>query len=368
MKLLYIVSVNRKRDLGIWKKIETQLEAFGDYGIQAKCERINVHEGQLLGSKLKTVKYEWDKIKIKDDVNVLYIRYPKASFELIIFLKRVKKRNPNCKVLIEIPTYPYAGERTTENSYIDICDKLFRKMLKNYVDRIVTFSNDKVIFGIKTIRINNGINFSENLLKENLNDSSKDIHMIAVATMKSWHGYERLIIGISDYYKENGKRNVFLHMVGTGPELIKYQQLVSKNKLKDKIIFYGKKEGKELDSIFNTCDIGVLSLGNHRKNLFLTSELKSREYAAKGLLMIGSCKCDVFSSRKYPYFYLFPSSECHIDVQKIIDFYDKIFKIGTQREKTKKEIAMKIREYAEKKCDIHITMQPVIKYLKNNVK
>ena len=68
-------------------------------------------------------------------------------------------KNMNIRTVIEIPTYPYEAEGRTSlrGRVIQVLDKIFRKKLKKYVDRIVTYSDDKMIFGIKTINTINGI-------------------------------------------------------------------------------------------------------------------------------------------------------------------------------------------------------------------
>ena len=83
---------------------------------------------------------------------------------------------------MEIPTYPYDQEYVLSKRKIQLLiDKCFRKQLAKYLDRIITFSNYKTIFGIPTLQISNGIDFKDIPVKQEANDTSQEIHLIGVA-------------------------------------------------------------------------------------------------------------------------------------------------------------------------------------------
>lgn len=362
MKLAYLARFDRTRDVGIYNKIQAQVKSFNDMGFETKLIPIKVNVIHSFINNFVNVIYNWKDIKIDKDTDALYIRYPMSSFGFISFLKHFKKGSPGRRVILEIPTYPYDGEERKEELLINIKDKICRNFLKKYVDRVVTFSTDDLIFGIKTIKIQNGADFSKIKEKKAVYYPSEEIHMIAVATMKPWHGYDRLIAGMKNYYHNQGSRQIYLHLVGTGSQLSIYQELVLEYKLQKNVIFYNQKTGNELDKIYDRCDLGVLSLGNFRKGLFLSSELKSKEYAAKGLPMIGAGKIDIFQDYKLPYILHYPSNEDAINIYKLIAFYDKIYIKSNVK---KEEIIHQIRHQAEIMCDIKLTMEPVIHYIKS---
>lgn len=52
---------------------------------------------------------------------------------------------------------------------------MFRRSLARQVDRIVTFSDDAEIFGQKTIRISNGIDFSTIPLKTEVHAIAREV-------------------------------------------------------------------------------------------------------------------------------------------------------------------------------------------------
>ena len=95
--------------------------------------------------------------------------------------------------------------------------------------------------------------------------------------------------------------------------------MITVNHLEPYIILHGKKHGDELDTIFDTCDFGIGSLGRHRVGIDKIKTLKNREYASRGIPFIYSETDSDFDSK--PYVLKAPADESPIDIQKIIDFY-----------------------------------------------
>ena len=44
------------------------------------------------------------------------------------------------------------------------------------------------------------------------------IVLLAVATLAKWHGYERVIKGLYNYYADGGERNIIFNIVGNGEQ------------------------------------------------------------------------------------------------------------------------------------------------------
>ena len=96
------------------------------------------------------------------------------------------------KIAMEIPTYPYDSEYKGF-PFFTRCglqiDRLFRKTLAKRVNGIVTFSDEKTIFGQRTVRISNGVDFDTVPLRKTINNnSSPTLHLIGVAEVHYWHG------------------------------------------------------------------------------------------------------------------------------------------------------------------------------------
>ena len=121
------------------------------------------------------------------------------------------------KTITEIQTFPYDKEYKNLKLYQHIehtTDKLFRYQFAKYNDRIVTFSNDMYIFNCPTINISNGINLSRIPLKSNKPLNKNEIHLMAVAEIHYWHGFDRLVEGLGIYYQNNPSTKVYFHIIG----------------------------------------------------------------------------------------------------------------------------------------------------------
>lgn len=367
MKGYYIVfdsSFNHNEGNGINNKIQQQIEALRNEGFS--CSLINLVDywpfsWKNLSTPLKFLLTSFPSLMtlrtIDTSVDFLYIRKPfPCSPALLFVLKYFKKHNKKIKIILEIPTYPYDVEQS--NTIVQkiklYFDKKQRKKLKLFVDRIASFSKDERIFSIPTIQITNGVDLSKIPIVKKKEKNENEIHLIAVAQFGPWHGYDRLIKGLNLYYKNHKKTKTYLHLVGDGKELDLYKNYIIDYKLEDYVYVHGKKFGNELTEIFNTADIAISSLGNHRKKLFLSSELKSREYLARALPIVSSTKIDIIPEG-FPYCLYVPEDESPIDIEALIQFYKNL--------QNEKNYTKKIRAFAEEHVGMDKTMQPVFKYL-----
>lgn len=241
-------------------------------------------------------------------------------------------------------------------------DVFRRRGLRTIADRIVTFTEDDVIFGIPTIKTQNGIDVDA-VVPVHGNRNLSEINMIAVAALLPGHGYERCIRGLADYYgdKNDDKKIIKIHIVGEGEELDYYKKLVDKYNLDQYVIFYGKKTGEELDKIYDNKDIALGSFGSYKVGLFhRSSTLKVREYLAKGLPLVSENIEDVFDiAPEYPYFMQVPNDSSTVNMDDIVQFYERIY--GEQVEC--EEIHSEIRRFAKRNVDMSVVMEPIVRYL-----
>jgi glycosyltransferase involved in cell wall biosynthesis len=344
---------------GVGKKIKTQIAFLNSCGFNIKLLALYNKPGLLNKLQRKFFSDYYTKFLPDDffDCDYYYIRKFMVSRSLLGLLRNIRKRNKS-KILLEIPTYPYDKEMPKGFfNFLTLClDKILRKKLKKYVDRIVTVSADEMIFEIKTIRITNGINCAEIPIRSR-GVSNNSVHIIAAAQFSRSHGYERLIKGLYLYYRENPARKVYLSFAGEGKELPLYKQLADDYGLTDYIQFKGFLSGTQLNDFFNSGDIAACSLGCHRIDLYLGSFLKSREYLARGLPMVSSTKIDILP-KDFPYCFYVPEDESPISIQSVLDFYTNL-----TGKKSVTEITDEIRHFAEDNCDISKTMAPVVFYL-----
>lgn len=288
--------------------------------------------------------------------DIIYMRY---QFSDPLLIKVIKKLNKiyGVRIFVEIPTYPYYKELKQQGlkGFIKaFVDYTFHFSLFKYIEKIITYSNHNQIYKKKTIKIVNAVDFESIPLPQRVH--SKEIRLIAVSSMKPWHGYDRLILGLKNYYTVKRDRLVKLILIGYGAEYDYYNKIVSKFTLQDYVIFTGSKSGEELDEYFNDSDIAVSSLGLHRINLESASTLKAKEYVARGLPVVTASKEDVGVNLKYIINYR--ADETPIDINKIVKFYDSIYNVNNEN------VSKTIRESVENKFGFDSTFKPVLESMK----
>jgi hypothetical protein len=196
------------------------------------------------------------------------------------------------------------------------------------MDALVTFSDAEVIFGQRTIRISNGVDFDSIPLHHCQSSIiNSPLHLIGVAEVHDWHGFDRVMTGMGEYFRgerraERGeKSDVFFHVVGgVHPHRMNnvFNPIINKYGLKDKIIFHGQLFGDELTTVFDQCQFAVGSLGRHRSGITVIKTLKNREYATRGIPFIYSEQDSDFDQQ--PYVLKAPADESPVDIQRIVDF------------------------------------------------
>lgn len=292
-------------------------------------DRILIDLGKGIKAKIrKRTNYKpIQKLVDEKRINLVYIRSEhNASPFLISFVRKLRKWD--VQVVMEIPTYPYDQEYDTFKGKCSLlCDKLFRKTLARELNAIVTFSNEGEIFGQQTIRISNGIDFNSIRLKKDRKYAPGEVHLIAVAEIHYWHGYDRIVAGLAEYYKsgKGDERLVYLHLVGDccgKREKSEILRLIVDGQLEEFVIRHGQLFGESLDEVFDLADIGVGSLARHRSGITHIKTLKNREYAVRGIPFVYSETDDDFEDM--PYVFKVSADESPIDIRQLLDFYNSL--------------------------------------------
>ena len=357
MKSIYITlqdfdDINHQ---GVNNKIKDQVTAFNKYGFRMEyigVEKNNVvvfntnNEKKILDnfdsklSKRRKILLKSSEYIINNKIDYIYIRYFKSDKLFIKFLKDIRKYVK--KIDLEIATYPYECEVVKKFSIQNILaqvDKHYRKFLYKYIDNIITFSSDKKIFSIPTIQIENGIDI-DRIKKRNYKKKENIINytMIGVANLNFWHGYDRVIRGLGEYYKIDQNKKVIFNIVGNGKELNNLKKMVIGLGISEYVKFKGSKSGNDLDEEFNNADIAIGSLGIHRLGLKNVSTLKLKEYIARGIPFIYAYNDNAIDNN-FKYAKKELNDESTINIKRILEFYDYIFNeslIEEMREISKK--------------------------------
>lgn len=259
-------------------------------------------------------------------IDFLYIRHDfNANPFTVRLLRRLKRLG--VRIALEIPTYPYDSEFAQSPWVRKLklrIDRMFRRYMCRWVDRIVTFSDETEIFGRPTIRISNGIDFGSVRVKRDVRDTSRELRLLAVANIHFWHGFDRAIEGLRNYYATPRERIVRLRIAGDGVcSLIDdYRRRIDAYGLGAYVELIGTRSGEALDAEFEWCDMGVASLGRHRNGITTIKTLKNREYAARGIPFVYSETDSDFDGR--PYVLKAPAADTPLDIEALIRFYDAV--------------------------------------------
>ena len=284
---------------------------------------------------------------IQECIEFVYARsFMNANPWLVHLFKKLRKSG--IKSVTEIPTYPYDHELDSFSFGVRFglrIDQLFRKQLCQEMSAIVTFSDATEIFGQRTINISNGVDFDSipfhNYQPSAISHQPSAIHLIGVAEVHLWHGFDRIMTGIGEY---KGNREVVFHVVGgVDPNRMKlsFVPIIEKYGLQDRIIFHGQLFGEELTKVFNLCQFAIGSLGRHRCGITVIKTLKNREYATRGIPFIYSEQDSDFDHQ--PYVLKAPADESPIDIQQIIDFVDHFTMKPEEIRKTVEHLTWKIQ-------------------------
>lgn len=354
----------KKDSPGIYKKIINQMEVFRFYNLEIESCFIPP-SSTLVGKISRRLPYNFGSKRLKlnnfGKIDYLYVRRTQLNYAIYSFLLNLKTEH-KCTIIWEIPTYPYDDECKInfKNHMIHQKDRKYRNKLRGVVDRIVTFSKDDFIWNIETLKICNGIEVSKiDAVKIKNVD---EINMIAVASLNYWHGYDRLIEGLGRFKRSNPEKisSIKFHLVGDGPVLNPYKDLVNTLGLKENVIFYGNLYGEALDEVYNKASLGIDALGRHRSGVYYNSSLKGKEYCAKGLPVVSGVCTELDDQLNFPYYLRFPADDTPIDIQVIVDFYEKIYYVG------QKKVADDIRVFAEEHFDLFKTLKPIVEYINMN--
>ncbi|MEG1050299.1 MAG: glycosyltransferase, partial [Oscillospiraceae bacterium] len=291
---------------------------------------------------------------VKEKIQLLYIR---RIFCTPFHLKTLRLlKNQGVHLVEELPTYPYDGENKnyTQLSYkiTAVIDKICRGQYKKYLDFFTLYNGYDEVFGVPALRLENGIDFAN--IRFVPTEFPKDrIDLIAVSAMAPWHGYERVLEGMNEYYKagKEGKRRVNFHIVGQGQEKENWQEMARQFNLEEQVKFYGQLTGDALSEVFDRCQIGIASLGCYKKNMFDGSELKIHEYMAYGKPFIYTLDSSCLT-QEMAYCKKVANDETPLDIEAVVKFYDEVRK--------REEVSQEMNRFARENYSWQVQMKKVM--------
>ncbi|WP_163668819.1 glycosyltransferase family 4 protein [Adonisia turfae] len=384
MKGLYVSNIDPTQSIGYMPKILGQLKGFKQLGYEMNLLCFNQSSHVVLTSFSQDSEYYLkSKVLAQNNTNLItrrlsllrlaeqyisernpdfiYLRYPRSEPLYLYFLAKVRQKRPNLLILSEFPTYPYdqeyEGGCSKKDKLVFLLDKITRNHLKYFIDRVVAINYAHPIFGIDTISIDNGIDISSYHSINYAPVSSDHINIIGVANVSLWHGYDRLIRGLGEYYRTSPhpKYQIVFHVVGARePYLTELLTLAEQENVSHLVIFHKPTQGKELDEIFLECHLAVGVLGGHRKGLHIMSPLKNREYCVRGIPFIFS-HIDPDFPDSFKYCLQLDSSEDAVDISDLISFVEQL--------RNEENINVSMRNHAFSVLDWSVKLKAVQNYI-----
>ncbi len=241
---VFLVNVNtkeRKRVCSVlFRKYKKYRNTFGF---------VDLYRG--LGRLAKTEKYKY-----------LYMRLKVIDALGLRAIKQLKSNG--AKLIIEDPSYQSIEKelsfgRTVMRFFLSHWTKKLNQLVDLYT--VIGPDCDGTYEGRPAINIMNGVSLDQLPLRNYKPTNS--FHFLALASMRIWHAYDRLINGLANY---KGDYPIIIDMVGGDNDgsLAAWRTLAKEKGLEDKVVFHGPMYGNELSKMFDIADVGVATLGLHR--------------------------------------------------------------------------------------------------------
>lgn len=288
-KLSYFALVDKEKSPGVEKKINNTVLSANECGFSS--------EAYLFVNNFSGCKAFFSRI-IKEKSTYLIIRFSDLVAPLLFFVM-LYLRCRGCKIIIDIPTPRSVGLKemndVIRSPWIRQLRKLWSILSGSWIlwpaNKVIQYADDGWWFSLgvkkKTLKIGNGIWIAPDLPLVNPSDKRDGLNLIGVAQLASWHGYDRLIHALAVLRQRYPEKRFQFTIVGDGAEKPVLERLVVDLGLQESVIFTGLLTGAALDKAFEGQHLGVSSLGLYRKGLNEASDLKTREYMARGLCVLG---------------------------------------------------------------------------------
>lgn len=312
-------------------------------------------------------KFEFIRKLIESQSDVLILRL--NSLMPFIFPVLIWKRLLGRKIIIDIPTPNTVVVHELRMLESNRFASLVRIGIKVVIFPWALFPANKVLqyahesayfsFGIKrkSQLIANGVDVASIPLRNTIPEwPGNTFVMIAVAAMAEWHGFDRVIKGIANYLRSTpaeNRINIRLIVVGDGECRKLWEMLAENLEIAPFIEFVGFKTGRALDELFSEAHVAISSLGLYRIGLDISSVLKSREYAARGLPFV-ACGNDIDFDSSPGFVFKVENSNDPVDVTLIVEWYSLISK--------NKQLSAEIRQYAAEHLDFGKKLQKILEF------
>lgn len=378
-KILYFVRYPLDEGFHLKQKFDGQLNAFANLGFDVSYIGFDRKHFYLVHGSEKSVignthfripnyvhtflyhDYYTVASKTLEKLNFDFVYYRNCAAwpSTVKFANQIKKQK--IKLLYEVPTYLANTKEKSQSFLRSVYNKIsnsWEKKLIGVSDLILLIGDPAphLFHGKPAMSIFNGISLQAMPARKPVNDENC-IHLLALSSMCEWHGYDRLILSLANY---RGDAKVQIHMVGKndGGCLEKWKNLAKEQGLEEQVIFHGSMYGTDLDQMFDLCDVGINSLGMYRKGIDSTSELKTREYIARGLPFVRSVRDEMIDELDQDLYMTVANDDSIPSMEEIVAFAQKM--------RQDDSAAMRLRKYASEKMTWESQYKKVFDFVEEN--
>ena len=251
------------------------------------------------------------------DFCLLRINYvSKAYFDML----KLMKANGAFVMMESLSYYPNIDVRKINKASYRLISKSLQRHkndLKDVVDLMLTEGVIDDFYGVPCVEFGMGIDV-ELYNEHKYQGDPEELNLLMVGCDSIYHGTDRLLKSAGVSSRKGIKFKI--HLVGD--LLPKDKKLIKKLGLGSSVICYGRKTGKELDSIFDKCNIALGPLAQHRIGKKDTG-LKTKEYFARGIPYIYTGH-EINIPEDFQYIKKIDDSEELIDLDCIHSFYKSL--------------------------------------------
>lgn len=356
--VVYVARVTHRSSLGIINKVRNTVAAINDFGHSARLELF--HEYWRRG----VIKVALSIITSSEGLIIL--RSDHHSM-ILNFIPMIIARLKGQRIIIDVANPVGVAKNEIAQSYIHPIKKWLKTMLL-YVtyplaffpaNRLLEYGDEepRFVWGVsKKVRlVGNGIKVDK--IKPRTKRPEFDGKRLVFASaghIAFWHGFDRLIRSIADYNNRAkgmaGWIQFEFRVIGNGFEMENLTVLVQQLGLENQVNFLGLLEEKQLAEVFNDVHIGICNLAQYRKGLYVNSELKTRDFCARGIPFILACPDTDLDGSIKPFLYEIPNDDSTVPLESIFDWYRELdaerldFSIMRQFAKDNLDFSAKIRK------------------------
>ena len=337
-KILYLTRYSLDEPFNLQNKFDGQLAAFSNLGFDVYFIGYDRNNLYLINGDKKIV-YGKTHYAVPSYIHTqFYNDLHKAAIKAIeeigfdyIYCRSAPLFESSCRVaetaydkgtklLVEIPTFPSKKENNSKGIrkafqiYSKRFDEKYNSMVTCYV--VIGENANGEYRGKPAINIENGIDIN-NVRIRTPHLKKDEVHILCVSAMRYWHGYDKLIKSLARY---EGSKKVIIHLVGdlNGECANEWKQLSKDLGFSDRVCFHGVLHGNDLDELVDKCDLGCASL--RRQDYSHVSELKTREYTARGIPFIIALQDNTFTDTEKVFWHQVSNNDEIPDMNDIVDF------------------------------------------------